>query len=197
MTLCWVPSHVGVDMNEKADQAARSIITNGNVQPVLLPRSDFKCYIKRVVNLSWSHEWENTNNNKLSEIKPPIVPLVGSSNRRWDVILTHLRIGQTKFSHGYLMDRSNLSYCEDFLVQVTVKHIVLECPSFQEQRIEHFGGKAIDICDVLCDGSVGYGGDLYKYIDDSLFKQSIVSYCHSKILNLLISPLKLLLKTKF
>ena len=27
-TLCWVPSHVGVAMNEKADQAARSIITN-------------------------------------------------------------------------------------------------------------------------------------------------------------------------
>ena len=56
--LCWVPSHVGVAMNEKADQAARSIITNGNIQSGLLPRFDCKCYIKRVVNLSWSHEWE-------------------------------------------------------------------------------------------------------------------------------------------
>ena len=32
---------------------------------------------------------------------------------------------------------------------------------------------------------------------NSLFKQSIVSYCHSKILDLLIILLKLLLKTKF
>ena len=52
------------------------------------------------------------------------------------------------------MDRSNLSYCEDCLVPVTVKHIILECPNFQEQRIEHFGGNTID----MCDGNVGYGG---------------------------------------
>ena len=112
-------------MNERADQAARSIITNGNIQSVLLPRSDFKCYIKKVVNLSLSHEWENANNNQLRAIKPSIVPLVGSSNKGWDIILTRLRIGHTKFSHGYLMDRSNLSYCEDCLVPVTVRHIIL------------------------------------------------------------------------
>ena len=116
----------------------------------------------QVVNLSWSHEWENTNNNKLREIKQSIVPLVESSNRRWDgdVILTRLRIGHKKFSHGYLMDRSNLSYCDDCLIPVTVKHVILECPSFQEQRVEHFGGGAVNMCDILCDRNVGYRGDL-------------------------------------
>ena len=39
--------------------------------------------------------------------------------------MTRLRIGHTKFSHGYLMDRSILSYCDDCFVQVTVKHIIL------------------------------------------------------------------------
>ena len=94
----------------------------------------------------------NTNNNKLREIKQSIVPLVGSSNRRWDVILTRLRIGHSKFSHGYLMDRSNLSYCDDCLVPVTVMHIVLECPCFQEQRVEHFDPilVALSICVIFC-----------------------------------------------
>ena len=43
--LCWVLSHVGVAMNEKADQAAQSI-TNGNIQPVLLLRSDLSAVSK-------------------------------------------------------------------------------------------------------------------------------------------------------
>ena len=66
-----------------------------------------------------------TNNNKLREIKPSIVPLVGSSNKRWDIILSHLGVGplvgssnkrwdiiltrlrirHTKFSHGYLINK--------------------------------------------------------------------------------------------
>ena len=99
--------------------------------------------------------------------------MAGSSNRIWNVILTHLRIGHTKFSHGYLMDRSNLSYCEDCLVPVTLKHIIFECPNFQEERIEHFGSNAIDMCDILCDGNVGYGGDLYKYLHSINFLSKV------------------------
>ena len=67
------------------------------------------------------------------------------------------------------MDRSNLSYCDNCLVPVTVKHIILECASFQERRVEHFGGGAVDMCDILCGGNVGYGGDLYKYLDSIHF----------------------------
>ena len=42
------------------------------------------------------------------------------------------------------MDRSNLSYCDDCLVPVPVKHIILECPNFQDQRI------SLSICVMFC-----------------------------------------------
>ena len=71
------------------------------------------------------------------------------------------------------MDRSNFSYCDDCLVPVTAKHIILECPNFQEQRVEHFGGGAVDMCDILWDGNVGYGGDLYKYLDSIHFLSKV------------------------
>ena len=66
------------------------------------------------------------------------------------ILFSLFRIQCHEFQH---MDGSNLSDCDDYLVQVTIKHIILECPNFQEQRIEHFGDNAINMCDVLCDGT--------------------------------------------
>ena len=39
--------------------------------------------------------------------------------------------------------------------------------------MEHFGGGAVDMCDILCDGNVGYGGDLYKYLDSIHFLSKV------------------------
>ena len=74
--MCRVPSHVGFAMNEQAVQAARSMIANRNIQSVPLPRSDFKCSVKKVGNSSWKHELENAKNNKATEIQLSIAPLV-------------------------------------------------------------------------------------------------------------------------
>ena len=50
--LCWVPSHTGVELNERADQLARTALRH-QMHSVPLPVSDYKNQVKRVVAERW------------------------------------------------------------------------------------------------------------------------------------------------
>ena len=55
--LCWVPSHVGVTGNERADQAAREALSLENITPHRLVRSDVRAAMKRKVKEQWKIAW--------------------------------------------------------------------------------------------------------------------------------------------
>ena len=59
------------------------------------------------------------------------------------------------------MDRSNMNYCYDCIIPMTVKHYFSMC-KFSRANIV-FG--CYHVCHILCGGSIGCVGDLYKYID--------------------------------
>ena len=44
--LCWVPSHVGVPLNEVANISARDAIS-GDIATVALPKTDYKIHVKK------------------------------------------------------------------------------------------------------------------------------------------------------
>ena len=134
-SLCWVPSHVGVPGNERADLLARDAITTLPVTPLSLPRSDLKCYIRRMIRLTWGGEWRRSVHNKLREILPNIPgKYVNHHPRSWSVKLTRLRVGHCRATHGYLMNQDPPPYCMDCIVPLTVRHILLECPSYMQHR---------------------------------------------------------------
>ena len=54
--------------------------------------------------------------------------------RRRETALCRLRIGHTRFTHGFLMSKDPPPFCDDCLVPQTVKHLLVECPSFGEAR---------------------------------------------------------------
>ena len=58
-------------------------------------------------------------------------------DRRSEIILTRLRIGHTKYTHGYLMmsgaDRQ-VPRCSTCHVDLTVVHILVQCPLYSRER---------------------------------------------------------------
>ena len=58
--------------------------------------------------------------------------------RQREVILCRLRIGHTRLTHGFLMSGDHQPFCEDCLVPLTVRHLMVECPSLLDERERHF-----------------------------------------------------------
>ena len=153
---CWVPSHVGILGNEEADQAARSAAAAGADFISLrgLPYRDYYPIIRSVLISGWQRSWDETVNNKLRAIKTTVLPWQSSShrNRRCEIAIARLRIGHTRLTHGHLMEGLPLRYCEDCIVPLTVQHVLVECPTFTDERQLAFGlvaGAALTLSEIL------------------------------------------------
>ena len=82
------------------------------------------------------NEWQNTDGNKLRVIKNSISVWPSSQQRvrKDEVVLARLRIGHTLLTHGYLMEGGRMPYCGDCLVPLSIKHVLVECPSYRDER---------------------------------------------------------------
>ena len=151
--VCWIPAHVGIPGNEKADEKAKSGITCP-IYDVRLPVGDYIGSLKDNIKSKWQDMWNNESvNNKLKHIKTTIGPWNSSiqRDRRTEVILTRLRIGHTRYTHEYLMSmpHDNVPHCRICNVQLTVKHILCECQDFNQQRRIYLKNKSL--LDILSD----------------------------------------------
>ena len=144
--ICWIPAHVGIPGNEKADEAAKSAV-NSPLFSAKLPVKDYICMLKQIIQTAWQNEWDNeSNNNKLKQIKPFISSWASSnqSDRKAEVLLTRLRIGHSRLTHDYLMSTPHGDVprcrCNSTL---TIKHLLIECRLFNQQRYIYFKNKSM------------------------------------------------------
>ena len=72
------------------------------------------------------------------EIKETVQPWTSSYQkiRKDEVLLTRLRIGHTRLTHGHLMcsPHGPVPVCEECNIQLSVKHVLSECPKYAAQR---------------------------------------------------------------
>ena len=106
-----------------------------------VPHTDARPICKKAVESKWQNDWEAVDQrtgrrNNLHRIKETVKPWISSSNRnrKYEVVLTRLRIGHCKLTHGHLMEGRPPPFCQDCLVPLTVKHVLAECSSYQQQR---------------------------------------------------------------
>ena len=137
VTLCWIPAHVGLDGNEAADKAAKEAI-EAERSDVLPPITDYYPSLREIQIKKWQRRWDmEPPRNKLRSIKQEVRPWRhGRLDRTTEVTLARLRLGHTRITHCHLMERPNgpEPICTGCQVNLTVQHMLVECPLVAPQR---------------------------------------------------------------
>ena len=142
--LCWIPSHVGIGGNERADSAAKRAALTTAHRRLPLPAKDFFPCVHKYTRDDWQRQWSILANNKLKHIKPRLGAWASSlrKSRREEINLCRLRIGHSLASHRYLLcgdPRPKCPRCDDSL---SIRHVLIECPQFALERARYFGMEA-------------------------------------------------------
>ena len=95
--LCWLPGHVGIRGNEHANRAAK-MARRTDMQPCLIPPSDFKPIIHKHITAIWQSTWDESPLNKLHEITPIVTePCTHHlSTHRDQSVFNRCRIGHSR-----------------------------------------------------------------------------------------------------
>ena len=132
IVFCWLPSHVGIKGNEKADIAAKSALTL-NISDLKIPFTDFKPSINTFVHSKWQMSWNAAVFNKLHFIKPSLSEWQPNYriDRKEEVTLARLRIGHTFITHSCLLKGEDWPLCIPCQEPFSVKHFLLDCTDFR------------------------------------------------------------------
>ena len=64
---CWLPSHVGITGNVKADKAAKSAL-NKPILRIPIPYTDLKPIINKYIHNKWQQTWNSQTQNKFIQL---------------------------------------------------------------------------------------------------------------------------------
>ncbi|MPC97727.1 hypothetical protein E2C01_093056 [Portunus trituberculatus] len=94
-------------------------------------------------------------------------------DRRAQTLLARLRIGHTYLTQRYLLTRDPQPYCDDCLVLLTVRHLLVECPSLIELRHRYLyrcRGRDSGVCylsKVLGPACLAPDHDVYRHLGEA------------------------------
>ena len=156
LDLCWVPGHVNIAGNEKADAAAKAAALEvSDTPPRAILHTDMKRPVREAVLRRWQEDWNSLDRigRKLREIKLDVSRWKSSLNksRRIETALSRLRVGHTNITHSYLMQsQANPPECDRCREPITVKHLLLRCPKYSQVRNKYFNNPTLP--DMLAEG---------------------------------------------
>ena len=70
--LFWIPSHVGISGNDRADSAANKARNLSISDHIKIPYTDFKSVIHHYLFSTWQTDWKKDIGNKLFSVKPSV-----------------------------------------------------------------------------------------------------------------------------
>ena len=133
-------------MDSKAKSASNNVDELRRIRAI--PHTDMTGIVKAAAREEWQRKWSSAEyqDNKLKEVKPEIGYWNSSSNknRRIETALTRLRIGHTNLTHSYLMvSGMDPPICSRCNVQLTVKHVLVECRKYTASRRKYFNNPSL------------------------------------------------------
>ena len=130
---CWVPSHCGIDGNERVDQLAKETLDQ-DIDPLA---SVHYTDMKPMVQTKWD---VSVHGRDLYLLKPTLGPPKKFQHltRAEEVVITRLRIGHTKATKSHILSRGLPTGCHHCGQTLTIDHMLLECALLQECRDEYY-----------------------------------------------------------
>ena len=138
---CWIPSHCGIEENEKVDQLAKQTLDQ-DIDPLASAHyTDLKplvnSYIQKLVQTKWDVAVHGRYHYL---VKPTLGPPKKFQHltRSEEVVITRLRIGHTKATKSHILSRGPPTACHHCGQTLTIEHMLLECAVLQECRDEYY-----------------------------------------------------------
>lgn len=162
VVFCWLPSHVGVTGNERADEAAKRAARAACTRFYPLPAEDFLALCSAYIYNKWQEEWHSIGSSKLKLLKPQLARWRSSSRRARDeeVKLCRLRIGHTFATHRYLLFGEPRPSCSRCGEPLSVLHVLVSCRNLVSARTRFFGSNSFTLEELIGDGSPFIGNVL-------------------------------------
>lgn len=142
LRLQWVPSHIGVHGNEKADMFAKKAISEGLEVDIAPFYTEILSYYKNICYNHFKEYFDRKSKEKgiwykTMQSEPPRIPWFAESyTKRSYVVMAHrLRSGHfpsRKF--GYLMKKVDSPNCQVCNKIEDVQHLLLECEKNRRER---------------------------------------------------------------
>ena len=139
----WVPGHMNIKGNERADQAAKAaVIPNTISSPIITMKSAQNQSIKTMAKNKWEIEWKTGRQNarRLRNMSqhPGIsigLKLYGILPRKHVIWTTRLRTGHCHLNeYLHRFNIIEISECECGAEKETVNHYLLNCELYDEER---------------------------------------------------------------
>ena len=144
---CWVPSHCGIDGNERVDQLAKETLDQ-DIDPLAsVHYTDMKplvnSYIQKLVQTKWDVA---VHGRDLYLVKPTLGPPKKFQHltRAEEVVITRLRIGHTKATKSHILSRGPPTGCHHCGQTLTTDHMLLECALLQVCRDEYYTADSLN-----------------------------------------------------
>ena len=145
---CWVPSHCGIDGNERVDQLAKETLDQDICPLASVHYTDMKplvnSYIQKLVQTKWDVA---VHGRDLYLVKPTLGPPKKFQHltKAEEVVITQLRIGHTKATKSHILSRGPPTGCHNCGQTLTIDHMLLECALLQECRDEYYTVDSLNV----------------------------------------------------
>ncbi|GFO20008.1 ribonuclease hi [Plakobranchus ocellatus] len=94
------------------------------------------------INSVWQKNWDAEGANKLHEVLPNLGEDLhrrgDGGGRKQETAMCRLRVGHTWLTQSYLLKNEEQPFCYACDSLYTVRHILIECPDFQDTRKKYF-----------------------------------------------------------
>lgn len=141
LTISWLPSHIGIEGNEVADQLANAATKQNHIDiniPLELSESHYS--VDNYIHIKWQEQWDKC--NTLYRLLQPDVSTVikfKHENPRTERLINRLRLGKSylnNYLHQY--NKTINKNCTTCNTPETITHYLTECNTILTQQLNHY-----------------------------------------------------------